>query len=731
MQSTLRNAAAVEEPKGSWYGLVFGVDEPSEGEPKHTADEYIEYNARGQLKVGTTQNQQVRNFFYKVCNQLVKFGEILVSFHDGYTDRNCGFHGFHWHVYCHARLHPTSDARWGKELQSLARASPPGEKMYLAAMAARSHALLKHIIKPPRVVKWFQGAEMTDLVETLRTDLEKEQVDPDAVDWDPAKLKSGDRNVGRIKVLTQLMEKYATIANNVLRNKMLKEDNVDEPDSDWNKYVQILATPNFEQLYKKAVTIMKSTYLSKKIVKLFDLPLNTKDPKYIPLGESVKLFSRWCEFQSIDEAGFMQELFDVLMCKVPKLNSFVIQGAPNAGKSFILRSLLPWYRWWGEIRLDTQGYAFAFENAVDVGVIFIEEPVITPIAVEQMKMIMEGAETYVKCKRIGDELVLQTPVLITHNDDLYRFVSSIDKAALMTRMFKYTCKSCPFLKDYNKLLNPGIWPILYRLHGLDVDELMSDETNIPTVQEQLALEEEGRTRDFDRTEISTEEIAEIFPEPLAKRICLPQTDGPFDYDEDDDRTRDEYQEKVETLKDVFTQFMDGTFSKMDTDVMENRAVHEWVYRNMEVDLHWKEAAMDDLQINALKNLEQFWNTKQAEATKDKWAFIQNIHKIGNMDLEKQHELNIRTDKQLERYYPIMSSMASMIHMIHTFRDKLRKIAVAEVAADMAHEKEVASYFPELEGLKVNVPPGAPKAKRSRSVNRSEVDCAKKLKFEAE
>lgn len=712
MQSTLKQTRKGED-KGAWYGLVFGVDEDRD-QPLHEVEEYITYKDNGRLKCGSSENAKVQEFFGKIVNQLDKFWEICITYHNGYTDRVCGFHGYHWHVWLHARLHPTSDARWGKDLQALGRASPAGERMYLAAMVARSTALLKHILKPPRELKWQQGPETTENVTKLMAELEEDK-NEDHINWDPAKL-SQNRNVERIKVLTCLMEKYATIANNQLRRRMLADDDSDDPNSDWNQYVMILAAPNFEQLFKKAVTIMKSTYLNKDIDKLFEIALDTRDPKYIPLAESMKVVSRWCEHQGIDECKFVTELFHVLKRKIPKMNTFAIQGPPNAGKSFILRSLLPWYRWWGEIRLDSQGYAFAFENAVDVGIIFIDEPVIGPVQVEQMKLLMEGMGTYVKCKRIGDEFVERTPLLITHNDCLSRFVSSIDGEAMKTRMYHYETKKTDWLKDYTKLLNPGIWPLMWKMHGLDIEEMMTDDTNIPTAEEQAALEEEARSTEFQRTEISTEEIQEIYPPKIAKLI---QTDGPFDDSDEDDDTNTSYKMKVEELMDGINDFIRYTAMKVDTQETENNTIQEDIIRRLDVDNDWYVSpALRTEQQSLIEANTAYWVGKSNIALTEKWRFIEDISKMSSSI--DRNQIISRMNTTVAEHYPIIGALQAAQNMLYYMEHKIKRLAAVEAASQLADECVIG----------LNVPPNAPKIKRSRRVNSSaKKACVKKLKLD--
>lgn len=728
MQSTLRVPEQSEKKlnEGKWYGCVFGVDEGVEKQPStHDPSEYlIQKEEGGRLYCGNTDNIKVREFFTKVCQQLPKHGEVAVCYHNGHTDKNCNFHGHHWHVYLHARCHPTSDARWGKELQSLGRVSPVGQKMYMCAAVANSHALLKHILKPPRQLVWHQGEEIESLIETFGSTNATENT----VDWEQSKLKQ-NHNVTRIKNLVELMVKYGTIAQTILRQRMLAVCDVDDPTSDWGNYCTLMASSNFDQLVKKAVCIMKSTYLSKTIDKLFDIPLNVKDAKYIPVDQSVKLFEQWCKHQNIDRGQFVRDVFDVLLKKRPKINTLGIQGPPNAGKSFVLRSLLPWYRWWGEIRLDAEGYAFAFENAVDVGVIMIDEPTITPLAVEQMKMIMEGAETYVKCKNVGDQPVMPTPVLMTYNSDLCRFVSSIDRDAIDARMIRYETKTAPFLKDWTGRLNPGIWPILYQYHGINLDVEGFWESDIPTEEEQLALEEEARQKEIREAEpervVRRQNIRAILDNRTNEiqernRERIQQYDGPFD--EDTGENYDDYDSDATELYDIIRETVYDNIVKVDEESRQNlfdriKCLPGAFY----VDTNLEQRAK-------LDRNKHFWQMKANDAQRDKWKFIENVHKTAGFTDDKIAEYMERRNYRGAMRWPILMGLETIQNMIIYMQQRIMKYIAVGVADEMADERAIGLNVARRGCTKT---PDAPKRAPNKRRLRMEVDATfcKKLKFE--
>lgn len=733
------------EKKGSWYGLVFGVDELHHGDPKHDPEEYVTQQPDGSLVVGTTTNQKVREFFDRMCKQLQKHGECLVVFHNGHTDKACNFHGYHWHVYLHARIHPTSDARWGKELQALGRASPEGQKMYLASAVARSHALLKHILKAPRQLIWKQGEEINQLLENMEVATEEVEMN-----WTGSKLKV-NVSVERIKALKKLMEKYGTISMNQLQNRMLKVHKEEDEDSDWSKYVIIMANPGFNQMFEKAVVQMKAEFLNKSIVQLFDTNLDVRDKKYIPLDKSMAIFSDWCKLQGFDQGQFCKDIFDVLLKRRPKINSFVLQGPPNAGKSFILRSLLPWFRWWGELRLDASAYQFAFQSCIDVGIVMTDEPVITPIQCEQMKMIMEGADTLVKCKNKSDALVECTPVFMTHNDDLYRFVSSIDKKALEARMIHKKTVEASFLKDWTGRLNPGIWPLLYKMHGLDfnVEGYWGAEDEIPTLEEQLALEESMK-KEEEKKEKEEEMWAELqestmefchgpdrakWPRRIVdermgetKRFKLAQLDGANDTDTTDSEDMSDSESEYDCAMDEVT----GSIHDCAIMVMKDVETSEYERREEISDLlrrpaylRWKlDNKLKPRYKEALDDWEEKLTKVYNDTMKSKWDFIESIEKHQPKIWQDRYRA-IREDIG-PKYYPIIQGLHNVEMMCGIITQRvLREVAVD--AAEMVRDEMTMQLTPfEPTGPKT---PDAPKGDRKRKISGSPLaTCAKRLQF---
>lgn len=726
MLSTLKPGAEPQkEPKAErWFGIVFGV----KGADKDV-DNYLKVE-NGKLVPGDSPEWRIGSFFAKICHQLPKHAECLVTYHNGHADKSCSFHGHHWHCYLKARCHPTVDARWGKELQQWARSSPQGEELFLAAQVAGSHALLKHILKHPRVLWWRQGEEiMTKSTEFLEELGGSQDRDDDAVDWSATRLKV-NQNVERIKTIKQLMIKHETIHQNILRQRILKMDNAeDDPESDWGMYCTLMATANFEQLFKKAATQMKAQFLSKTIDKLFKLPLDLNNPLYMSVERSMEVFTRWCTHQGFVQGDFVRDIFDVLLGRRPKINTFALQGPPNAGKTFILKSLLPWFRWYGEIRLDAQGYAFAFENAVDVGIIYIDEPVISPVAVEQMKLLMGGEETHVKCKNIGDQLVQKTPVFMTHNGDLARFVSSIDKAAMNERMIHKETVASPFLKDCAARLNPGIWPILYQIHWSELEaQGFFDDSDIPTVEEQIQMENEAReNEELKPKRQKVNAFLENRQNIIYEKDKIAQLDGQDDSDSDSEEERElQAEDMTSMINDFVTTVVTNDrvsvecFIENTKDIIDRVNTTTWKFEH-------EQPQNSDEKTRAIDYIYK----ETSDMQKQKWEVINKTVMTGKTEAMRKHFFELRDDIR-RRFFPSYFGWKALEGMAAYAQQKIDREANTEalLAFDFSQRYEEAKQpgfkTPKSDNVKT---PGAPKADRKRKGSDEEKPIEpKSLKF---
>ena len=183
--------------------------------------------------------------------------------------------------------------------------------------------------------------------------------------------------------------------------------------------------------------------------------------KYLSSEKSLQIFEEWCTQQGIHMRDLVQMFKDILTKQKPKINTLMFQGQPNAGKSFIIRSLLPIARFYAEINPGMTGNNFMFQEAPDSCLIIMEEPHIDSATAEKLKLIMEGADTFVPVKNTSDKMIKRTPFFITSNNDLWKWCTQ-NKAAFEARMYCLQVSPIPMLQNIHKKLNPLMWADLFQ-----------------------------------------------------------------------------------------------------------------------------------------------------------------------------------------------------------------------------------------------------------------------------
>lgn len=264
------------------------------------------------------------------------------------------------------------------------------------------------------------------------------------------------------------MAKYQTPDVGVLTQKVRLEK------KDWPKLLELKCAASWDTVSKKAAEL----YCSEECV----LPLDErmqKAPKWrgetdmwLSPDMSTKTFNRWIEWNGFDRKKFVDQLFAVLARRDKKKNTFMLQGATCAGKSWVLRSLTYFYPFYGEVH-GMGNYNFAYQGCLDKALIFIEEPMLEPATVDHAKQVLEGAPTLVNIKCKAPQILQPTPVLITSNHDLWKWCPG-EKETLMTRMYHWNCKRAPWLQTITKSLHPIFWWEKYHNWSLEQDDLLVD-----------------------------------------------------------------------------------------------------------------------------------------------------------------------------------------------------------------------------------------------------------------
>ena len=101
-----------------------------------------------------------------------------------------------------------------------------------------------------------------------------------------------------------------------------------------------------------------------------------------------------------------------------------------------------------------------WEGCIDKALIFCEEPMFETATVEHAKQVLEGAPTQANVKNKCPHTLQPTPVIITTNNDLWKWCPKAKTALLARLVLTSTVKSYQPLKAVKKGLNPDLWPLL-------------------------------------------------------------------------------------------------------------------------------------------------------------------------------------------------------------------------------------------------------------------------------
>lgn len=152
---------------------------------------------------------------------------------------------------------------------------------------------------------------------------------------------------------------------------------------------------------------------------------------------------------------FIQDLYDVLEKKLPKVNTFYIESPPSAGKNFLLDAVTSWYLNVGQIQNFNKYNNFPLMEAINRRVNVWNEPNIEPAAFDTVKMLLAGDPLKAAVKYQNEQFLLRTPVIVMTNKPCF------PKNEMFTdRMIIYKWKRAVFLRKYVQKINPQVWPLL-------------------------------------------------------------------------------------------------------------------------------------------------------------------------------------------------------------------------------------------------------------------------------
>lgn len=231
--------------------------------------------------------------------------------------------------------------------------------------------------------------------------------------------------------------------------------------------------------YKKASKAFLNTLVNYKFQD-YILLYNTSKPKfacatgelldyYYDIDETRKIIGNLLAYQFNDDNHdiqvFLTDLYNILEKKIPKLNTLLIQSAPSAGKNYFIDMILAYYNNVGAFGIMNKLNGFGFQDGVDRRVNFWDEPNYEPCVLEMLKKICGGNDCKVRVKCVADGVINRTPLIILTN----KTICLQNHPAFKDRVIQYRWRSCPMLKNYDKLPHPLYTQFLFNDYKIKCD----------------------------------------------------------------------------------------------------------------------------------------------------------------------------------------------------------------------------------------------------------------------
>jgi hypothetical protein len=188
--------------------------------------------------------------------------------------------------------------------------------------------------------------------------------------------------------------------------------------------------------------------------------------KCFPLKDSVSIAKEFLQFQfNGDEesvVNFLQVCASVLNRETQKKNCIEILSPPSAGKNWFIDPILVFMCCHGQIMNAKKGSQFPLDNCFNKRVLYFNEPNFENSFQETLLMLFAGDPISEQAKYKSVAQIVRTPVIVTCNSSPFgRDLKWSD------RMYRFTWKRAPFLKELRNKLSPLTFVSLLKEYKID------------------------------------------------------------------------------------------------------------------------------------------------------------------------------------------------------------------------------------------------------------------------
>ncbi|KAL7631826.1 UNVERIFIED_CONTAM: hypothetical protein RMT77_017876 [Armadillidium vulgare] len=158
-----------------------------------------------------------------------------------------------------------------------------------------------------------------------------------------------------------------------------------------------------------------------------------------PPAESIQeeWIKRFFNSNEIDIIEFLAWFIIIADKRCHKINTLVVYGNTNTGKSLVIRTLLENENYGYVVRNNGK---LMFDNLVLKNFALLEEPIIKENVINELKLFFEGAEFEANIKNNPSKTLGRIPTFVTTNHKLESSLGDVDGKALKTRIKEFTFK---------------------------------------------------------------------------------------------------------------------------------------------------------------------------------------------------------------------------------------------------------------------------------------------------
>ncbi|RXG54619.1 Non-structural protein NS1 [Armadillidium vulgare] len=140
----------------------------------------------------------------------------------------------------------------------------------------------------------------------------------------------------------------------------------------------------------------------------------------------------------IDIIEFLAWFIIIADKRCHKINTLVVYGNTNTGKSLVIRTLLEDENYGYVVRNNGK---LMFDNLVLKNFALLEEPIIKENVINELKLFFEGAKFEANIKNNPSKTLGRIPTFVTTNHKLESSLGDVDGNALKTRIKEFTFKN--------------------------------------------------------------------------------------------------------------------------------------------------------------------------------------------------------------------------------------------------------------------------------------------------